>query len=726
MKQHCFLSLVCILCLLVGCSGDSPTGPGPDDDAYALEGTETVGAAGGTIEIEDFSLTVPAGAFDGDHTLKLFASSKDQPFDQNQVTRAFRLEGLPGEVSLPLHLRIKYEGTLSAESFIALGERFFDYVQGDSATAFSLQSASDSSGYLVGEIAPAGGSTLGPREGGFGATAKLADLPEALRLLGLSGYEGRYGEHFWLAFPVDLVEVSAPQVETMLEEVYTNIVTDLGLPWPWAMRINIVINDLGPSVGAYSSPIISGMPMLFISRQHLSQGDFTTVRVDVGKELLSWILLTFDQSAVEPGHFWLWNAVIAWSEEVFTDDAGYGYPAAFAGNEMAPFNGMRAGAGDGSDVDREFRHGHGMSAVIKYLVDDPRFGMGGIKGTYETIQSGSNAMAALLNNVDETVADWWPGFFEDYVGGGIYGVGGDVFTKSQNLSGSWTVDGENDTLMSFTNNFPDLSAKSYLINLTYNSLDESAGLLLTLTGELTTPVSLVVFRVDRASVTYLGRSTAQGSAAFEVPDLKDLIAAGLHKLLVVAVDCNVSDTYLDESSLDLEMKIRTKPVGPQFNSFDFLIRVVGQWRYVSGGNTYDYEDDLEEEPWGLVDVIPGEMTDESTFEGSFASEGATGVVIATFNPEMDTVLTISLEMSVDSGDGRLWSHSFEAGGVPISADLEDWAWFRVDGAAACGVIEDVQYSYSNPGADESRTLTGYYCTDEGAYPSRLILQFHKE
>jgi hypothetical protein len=724
MKQHCSFFLVCILCLLWGCSGDSPTGPDSEDNAYTLEETETIGPAGGTIETEDFSLTVPAGAFDGDHTLSLFASSEDRPFDQHQVTRAFRLEGLPDEFSLPLRLGIKYEGILSEESFLALGEGFFDYVQGDSATVFSLLSASDSSGYLVGEISPAGSGTMSPRQGGFGATASPAGLPGALGLLGMSGYEGRYGEHFWLAFPVDLVEVSAPAVEAMLEEVYAKIVTDLDLPWPWGIRLNVVIKDLGPSVGAYSAPVISRIPALSISRQHLSQGDFTTVRVDVGKELLSWILLTFDESAIDPGQFWLWNAVVAWSEEVFTDDAGYQYPAAFADNEMAPFSGVRAGAG--SDIDHEIRHGRGMSAVVKYLVDDARFGMEGIKGTYETIETGSNATAALLNNMDATAADWWPQFFTSYVGGGVYGVGGDVFMESQNLSRSWTVDGENDTLTSFTEDFPDLSAKLYLIDLNYGSFDESASLMLTLTGELTTPVSVMAFRVDGASADYLGRSTSQGSAMLEVPDLKDLAAGGPSKLLVIAVNSNVSDTYLEQSSLDLEMKILTKPPGPAFNSFDFFIRVVGQWSYVTGGNTYEYEGDLEEEPWGLVDVIPGEMTDENTFEGSFESEGASGEVIATFNPEMDSILTISLEMTSDSEDGRQWSHSFVASDVPISDDLEDWAWFRVDGAAACGVIEDVQYMYANPAADETRTLTGYYCTDGGAYPSRLILQFHKE
>ena len=466
--------------------------------------------------------------------------------------------------------------------------------------------------------------------------------------------------------------------------------------------------------------------MLYVNRRHLSQGDFTGVRVDIGKDLLSAILLSLDESAIDPGHYWLWNAVITWSEEVFTDDAAYGHPAAFAGNEMAPLSGMRAGAGDGSDLNREIAHGHGMSAVIKYLTDDARFGMGGIRGTYETIKSGAEPTAALLTNMDATAPDWWPDFFTAYVGGGVYGVGADVFTAGQGLSGTWTVDGANDTLASFTSGCPDLSAGLYLINLNYGSLDESATLKLTLSGELTTPVSLMLFRVDGTSATYLGSSSSQGSAALEVQDLKALVAGGLRKLLVVAVNSNVSETYLEQTDLDLEMKIQTNPAGTGFNSFDFLIRVVGQWHYVSGDFTSDYEDDLEEEPWGLIDVIPGEMTDETTFEGTYESGGDSIAVIATFTPAMDSILTISVEMRTDSQDGRQWSHSFAARGIPISDDLEDWAWFRINGAAACTVIDEVGYMYSNPAAEESRTLTGFYCTDEGTYPSTLILQFHKE
>ena len=120
MKMLYVMFLVLSLILVIGCSEDSTTAP-EDDGTYTLEGTETIGSTGGTIEVEDFSLAIPAGAFDGDCTVELYASSDDQPFGDSQVTRAFRLEGLPDEFSQPLRVCIRYEGTLTEESFVARG-----------------------------------------------------------------------------------------------------------------------------------------------------------------------------------------------------------------------------------------------------------------------------------------------------------------------------------------------------------------------------------------------------------------------------------------------------------------------------------------------------------------------------------------------------------------------------------------------------------------------------
>ena len=53
--------VLCGLFLLLGCSEDSPTDPGGGGGGYTLEKTETFGPGGGSIEIEDLTLTVPAG-----------------------------------------------------------------------------------------------------------------------------------------------------------------------------------------------------------------------------------------------------------------------------------------------------------------------------------------------------------------------------------------------------------------------------------------------------------------------------------------------------------------------------------------------------------------------------------------------------------------------------------------------------------------------------------------
>ncbi len=722
MKRFFLLSVLCALCLQVACSEDPPTAPEETND-YTLVETTIIGPAGGSLAIDDFSLTVPTGAFADDHTLELFASSEDQPLGDNQVTRAFRLDGLPAEYSQPLQVSIKYEGSLIEESFIARGEELYDYVHGESAMVYGLHPASAEAGFLTGEVPPRSREARGGNSGSAQTSNIARHEPVGLELLGMSGYRGIYTEHFWIGFPLDLVEVNPLSVEAMLEGVYSSIVSDLNNPWPFPGQINVFVLDLGPSVGAYCPEPDTEYPMLTINRRILSQGNFNTVGVDVGKELLSLILISHDAEAVDPGHYWLWNSVIAWSEKIFTEDAGYQRPATFPGNEMAPFNGIRAGAGDGSDLDLETRHGHGMSAVIEYLVSDSRFGVDGIKGTYETIATGSTPTAALLNNMDALVTTWWPEFFENYVGGEVYGVSSDVFTSH---ASEWTVDDVNDTLITFSQDYPDLSAKLFRIDLEYSSFDESADLIMTLTGELSTPVSIVAFRIDGTSANYLGQATSQGSASYEISNLQNLISGGLDQLLIVAVNCNVSETYMAQSNLDLQMKIETEPTGTAYNSFDFGFKIEGHWLHIINEVEYEYVDHLIESPWGLVDNIIGEMTDDDTFEGSYESEDVVGEVQATFNTTRDTLLSVSLEMTWEPPGGIYKYHSFDAVNVPRSDELDDWSWFRVDGTVVMDCLDDVQHNYSNPSNNETRDLTGYHCTDEGSHPSYLIIHFHKE
>ena len=120
----------------------------------------------------------------------------------------------------------------------------------------------------------------------------------------------------------------------------------------------------------------------------------------------------------------------------------------------------------------------------------------------------------------------------------------------------------------------------------------------------------------------------------------------------------------------------------------------------------------KKKPWGAVNVISGEIDrTRPRLKVSFESEGATGEVMAIFNADLDTVRTLNLEMNWSGSGGRELFHSFAAKEIPRSDDLPDWSWFRVDSAKVCNYLDDVQYTSIIPANDETKTLTGYHCTD---------------
>lgn len=732
MKRHDLLVLAIILALPPGCSKDSATAP-QAEDRYTLEATQVVGTAGGTIALSDLALIIPPGAFPGDRTLEVYASSKDKPFAQNQVTRTFRVEGLPDRYLRPLRLRIKYDGVLSGEPYVASGSWFLDCASGDTTVGYCLHAARDSSAHLTVAIPALLQTPSGPSPSNARPVAARGLPAEVLILVGLTGHDTIETDHFAIEYPRSLVSVNMSTVAATLEDLYRTIAVYMQIPWTRTKPLETVLWEMDPGGASYLGLPVWGWTsdyVLNLGCHELRQGDYTKVRLRAGGALLYMTQIVLDPSCFEASNRWFHLAVDTWSEGEFTDDAGYLSPSGFRGNEMAPFEGMRAGAGDGHFSDRETRHGHGMSAVIKYLAESPAFTPAGVGGTYETIRTtGAAATAALLRNVQSLAADWWPRFFKSYLAGEVYGVGRNVFTDGRNLSGTWTVDDESDTLSVFTGRFPDLSAKLYMVNLSSATMSESADLALKFGGHIGThePLGVMAFGVGNTSLEYWGHSTAQGSTTLIVPRLRELYDAGWRQILVAAVCSNVSDTYLANTDADLEIRVVQEEEIPGYDSFDFGLHVVGHWRFVAGSYSSDYEGNHDLEPWGYLDVVPGEMTEPHVFSGGFASQGATGEVIATLNATRDTLLSVSVEMEwPEAASGVMRSTSFVATEVPLWSDDEDWTWFLVRGAAVCEYLDVVQYVHNIPSQAETTTLTGYHCTSAGANPSSLSLRFHKQ
>lgn len=121
--------------------------------AYVLLSSQVVSSQGGVVETPDISLSIPGGAFGSETEISLLRSSDAQPFAESAVSDTFRLQGLPDEFDKPLTLRIRYEGTLSGDSFIAVGEEVFS-TDVERTTAYHLWPAVESDGFLIAELPP--------------------------------------------------------------------------------------------------------------------------------------------------------------------------------------------------------------------------------------------------------------------------------------------------------------------------------------------------------------------------------------------------------------------------------------------------------------------------------------------------------------------------------------------------------------------------------------------
>ena len=79
-----------------------------------------IGPEGGTLETEDFKLTVPSGAFSQTAELSLYIEEKDS-VNNNSVTPFYVIEGMPENYSEPLQLSLRYAGSASGILYIERG-----------------------------------------------------------------------------------------------------------------------------------------------------------------------------------------------------------------------------------------------------------------------------------------------------------------------------------------------------------------------------------------------------------------------------------------------------------------------------------------------------------------------------------------------------------------------------------------------------------------------------
>lgn len=595
-----------LLLFIFSCKKD-PIGPIIVDTPLV---TETIGPDGGTIGTADVSIDIPAGAFNVDNDINISEVTDYSAFGDNSVSKQYKLSGIPNDNNKSIKINIKYTGELNNESFIALGYMQHDLVEGDSTIAYSLNTAIDSSGYLVCELPK---NSNNAKLGKVGSSLyEPKNIVLDIFISAITDYDFGRTDHFILQYPFD-VGNSIATIGTIFEDVFKIVTKDLGIFYneeqlPWYIEVY----DNGEEFFYANRQNQNIKPTFGVHRGSIIDNEFNKIKISAGKHMIEDEVETL-YSGVNKSSYWLDQAVRYWSEELFTDDANYKNPPNFLNYAMEPFNSMELI--DNVDL---YKHSIGMSSVIKYLTDSEKFGVAGVGKMYQLISNNKNILpvSALLKTMDDLTPDWWPDFFKEYISGNIYNVPFSYFQG--NLSGNWSIAGITDTIKVFQANDPqighyvDLSAKMFEVTLPNTNIFEEEDNLL---FRMDTPsglhdLALVVFGVKNNIPTYLGTANARD---FVVPNLKQYWDDGTKQFLVVLVNSReTSSDYLGYTDINLTVSFKKQKI---YNRLLIDYRILNnrhnEQTGISGTTT----------TW---ESTGDHQRDEAIFEGSLIEDTFTG------------------------------------------------------------------------------------------------------
>jgi hypothetical protein len=708
MKIFYIILLFAICFLYTGCKKDQSNGPAEDEN-FSVEANETIGTEGGTLKTDDFIMTIPAGAFNENNNLTLYAAVDNETFGDNSASRMFKVEGIPYDYNEEIEIGIKYEGTLSGNSYIAFGELSFIPSASDDINAFRLLDATDSSGYMTCRIpVPEDGSVSEFSLSG-GKSAK--DGAGSNKIMLVDGYHSPYitpEGNFRINYPE--VTVSGEDVVELggfLEEAF--VVFRDSLKFSYSARnsfpIDITVRPLANTIFGWFAPSHIDDNYSTIEFNSSKMGDHEQMRLTAGHEFFHLVQYLYDpridflKGGWIPDHHWLNEAIAVWSEEYFTSITDY-VSDTRDGWEHTPFNGFQKGA-EGNDRETVGGHGYGMSAVIKYLVG--RYGKGILPAIYQQIQAaGSNlltgetlspVLALSLATEDPTV--WLTDFFREYMLNNIYHVNLKEWIIGF-LAEDFVIKSDEDNLKVFTHSYPDLSAQLYNIQLKYPDIDNSASISFEASYEGT---EIVVFKYwivgEGPGSTVQTEYLAFGYDNVSVSNIRGLTDENAN-LVVLVTNYTHIPPYTETTDIDLKVTVEESLPEPEYNNCGVQIEVLGHYHAFTEDDSYDYDSDGPIYTW---ESYPGSFTG-NTFTGSYSRSYGdeliiTGTVSLTLNNSHDLVENISWTENTTGtlGDGFYRTVSFTGNNIP-------YAWeghFQVEGEETCSSISSLSIVQTSDG-----------------------------
>ncbi|MBN1301011.1 MAG: hypothetical protein JW995_07320 [Melioribacteraceae bacterium] len=512
MKRQYFIPLIIISLLLIRCEKDSPTSSGEDETNTK---TASVGTAGGNVSNDFVEVSVPPGSFSSETELNLSIAENEGITDENTVSPTYILQGIPETYTQPITIKIKKPENADGENFISAGTDGYIKSINSILTGYTILYTNEDSGSLVCQLpVPSGDDNTLSKVKSGGLSVFLQVLTGKTTISS--------GGHFEIFHPVNTAQQDVDNLAQYLEEAYTKI---MSLGFSYSSRTNypvkVTLRKMDSAEFGHSVASIWGDNHGTLEFNTLKISDSKSMRLTAGHEFFHLIQGLYDprnrisKAKFAPAHLWLDEATAVWSEEKFSDEAGYS-SSVRDGQITAPFKGM--GIGPIADAQG---YGYGMSGLIKYL------GESSIIDIYNKIRAGSHPIESVTISVDDPASYWWRDFLNKYLSGQVYNDVNPLTIASDNDTQIFEFASSSDTLKEFSSQCSDLSAALFNVKLKLPYVEEGTHIKFNLTPD--PDLNLLLYKYKGSVIEKIG----EGQEEVIVNDIRSLNDDGWYFLAMV-------------------------------------------------------------------------------------------------------------------------------------------------------------------------------------------------
>jgi len=656
------------------CKENEPTAPEEKTPQEILAET-TIGPEGGTLETEDFKLTVPSGAFSQTAELSLYLEEKDS-VNENSVTPLYVIEGIPENYSEPMQLSLRYAGSASGilyiEREVEIEADYFDSTY--NTTVYKLFDATEENGFLKTTL-PAYNENATPNIG------KIVNDKNKISLEGFINGSLKSSQHFKIKsvdFPLDKW---GPQYQVILNqfESFYNRYKDLGIDvnltkWPkeiYAHKREVDIVHI-PCAAVGGDLYTRSSPGLDIS-EYLWFCDVVLSSIILEKyekfEKFEWFFIGLEASFLQKyDDFWKSNYIYKLKR----------IKSIISNSYKEPFN-------------YQF-----IESAIEYLMS--RFGESIIKEALNKIEKNNmNPILALTSN--NRLPKFWLGdFHRSFLIDQLWlkrlklkdpNYSMIDFCK-ENWSGEFGIE-DTTTVIKWTETYQDLSGKLFRVNL-LPGLNEESGLKFTVEGG---DAEISLLKYKGSEIEFITSSEETDS----ISNIKTLADNGYQLIALVS---NRMPDYPNFTTSSIELKIEHKNVKPLPKITSCLIQIenvdVIRRTYDKDGNYSDQEYTF----WANFNTQP---EPEITFENNILYQAysytnnldyiLSGNVSIEFSKNLDTILTFSVfhkedrtfAVSPDSPICGIFEKGLSGFDIPLVNSYEKNI-YKVEGLDVCERINN--------------------------------------